>query len=167
MVTRMAELMMPYNLLLPHQEQPRHHPRITHRRANKRSFGHGPYATRPHISAKHLSHAAALYAKGLIKRLSQIRYGPRLGPQPAKKCGSVGNASLIKEKNFRVIWGLLGNAVQILDGLAAKQSAEVAEKDEQGGLMGRELVGQAAGLQVQPFDGLLPYCGGDVHSILR
>lgn len=91
----------------------------------------------------------------MVKSVRQIRDGTRLRPVPLEEIRPFIDTPLIEKQQRRVIWRRFNIEANILNGFAAKWSAEMPQKDEQRRPFRRELLTEGAGLQVNPSDRLV------------
>ncbi|MCA9319220.1 MAG: hypothetical protein KDB53_00725 [Planctomycetes bacterium] len=141
----MSDLLAPENAIFVQQKSPGHDPWIALWLADEVPLQQGSHRAEPDPGSEEGGEATAFPTESIVENALRIGDGGGRRPVSEKECVPVADLIQVDEDDRRIDIVCLRDPAEILDRFAAEWSAEVAEEDEQGGLVGDQLAKGLAG----------------------
>jgi hypothetical protein len=149
MVAGVAIVVVPEDGVGGDEEEAGHEARVALDATVEVTFEGGADAAGDHTELRKLLGVAALDAKSLVELAVGIGDGAGGGPITLEECRAFLDGSLINEEDRLVVGVGFRSTAEIAHCLARKESAEVTEEDDKGGIE-TELIAQGARAEVAP-----------------
>ena len=127
----MPIVVLPENLVVPHQKRSRHHPGVAYRHTANDSLRGRTDATCHNLRTEQFFDPASLQPKCSVESSFRIGGSTCLRPQSFEEICPVFYTTLVEEQDVWIGCISLSNLAQILYGFSAERSTKVAKKYKQ------------------------------------
>lgn len=129
-VSQVPEAPGPQDSIPSDQKETRHSPGVLHRASLPVTLPHGPCRLDPDTRPQQLAQAGPLDPEGIIEDVVGIGDCPSLPPELVEENLPLLHRTQMKEQERGIGTVLFQDSLQLSDGLLAKDSVKVAQKDQ-------------------------------------